>query len=95
MNDLVNALEVVWDGIKWVVPHCIVIGGAYFLSVWVAMFFWGLVAAEIGVTSLAYLDAMLGMVAVWLTVILVLIVVGRVQNIFRQIMNRTPGRYLE
>ena len=77
IKDLVAALEVVWDGIVWTIPHAIVIGGAYFLSVWLAMIFWGMVAAEKSLTSLSYTDTMLGMIGLWLAVVLLIVVLRR------------------
>ena len=94
-KDLVAGLELVWDGIRWLIPHVVVIGGAYCFSAWVGMVFWGMVAVGRNLTTISYLDTMLGMIALWSSVILVVVVVGRLQAIKNQLTGKMPSRYLQ
>jgi hypothetical protein len=95
IKDLVAGLEVVWDGIMWVIPHAIVIGGAYFLSAWLVMIFWGMVAAENGFRTISYMDTELGMVGLWAAVLLVIVAYRRIIGIKATVTGKMPGRFLE
>ncbi len=94
-KDLVAGLEVVWDGIRWLIPNVVVIGGAFCGSAWVGMVFWGMVAAGKSLTTISYLNSMLGMVGLWAAVMLAVFVVGRLQAIKNQVTGKMPSRYLE
>ncbi|MDA1188787.1 MAG: hypothetical protein O2854_03810 [Chloroflexi bacterium] len=42
--------------------------GGFFLSSWIAMIFWGMLAPDFGLPTVSYVKAMLGTIAIWLTV---------------------------
>jgi hypothetical protein len=43
-------------------------GGGFFFSAWLTMVFWGIIAPDLGLTSISYLKAMLVTIALWLVV---------------------------
>ena len=92
---MVTALEVVWDGINWLAPKIIVVGGAFFLSAWLAMVFWGMVASGSNLTPVSFNHAMLGMIGLWLAIFLAVYVTGRLQAYKSLLQGRMPGRYLQ
>ena len=43
-------------------------GAGFFLSAWLAMIFWGIIAPDFGIKTIGYPMAMLVTIAVWLVV---------------------------
>jgi len=43
-------------------------GGGFFFSAWLTMIFWGIIAPDLGLTTIGYLKAMLVTIALWLAV---------------------------
>jgi len=43
-------------------------GGGFFFSAWLTMVFWGIIAPDLGLTTICYLKAMLVTIALWLAV---------------------------
>jgi len=43
-------------------------GGGFFFSAWLTMVFWGIIAPDLGLTTIGYLKAMLVTIALWLAV---------------------------
>ena len=43
-------------------------GAGFFFASWLAMIFWGILAPDLGLMTISYLDAMLGTIALWLVV---------------------------
>ena len=57
-------------------------GGGFFLSAWMLMLFWSLVAPRLELPTLSYVDAMTVTVALWLAVapLIVAVQCGRRRN---------------
>ena len=44
------------------------VGGGFFFSAWPTMTFWGIIAPDFGIATVAYVQTMLVTIAVWLVV---------------------------
>ena len=67
MRDVLRG--VAWEEIGAIFRRLLVVAGVYFFSAWVGMIFWGMVAADVGFSTISYNSALLGLVAVWLVII--------------------------
>ena len=43
-------------------------GGGFFISSWLTMIFWGILAPDLGVPTISYVKAMVMTIALWLVV---------------------------
>lgn len=43
-------------------------GGGFFLSAWIAMIFWGIIAPEFGIKTVGYVMSMVITIGLWLVV---------------------------
>ena len=43
-------------------------GAGFFLSAWIAMLFWGIIAPEFGIKTVGYIMSMVITIALWLVV---------------------------
>ncbi len=67
MRDVLRG--VAWEEIGGIAQRLVVLGIIYFLSAWVVMIFWGMVAADANFGTISYNTALLGLVAVWIVII--------------------------
>ena len=67
MRDVLRG--VAWEEIGGIFRRLLVLGGVYFFMAWVAMIFWGIVAADSNFTTISYNTALLGLVGAWLVII--------------------------
>lgn len=68
---------VAWDVLGRIAWRVIRVAVLFFLASWVAMVFWGMVAAEAGMVAISYYAAVLAMVGLWLVILPVVVVALR------------------
>ena len=52
-------------------------GGSFFFSAWIVMVFWGIVAPDLGITTIGYGHAMLITIALWMAVAPLIFTIAR------------------
>ena len=58
-------------------------GAGFFLSAWILMIFWGILADDVGIRTISYNGAMLATVGLWMTVTPLIATVARRQQMGR------------
>ncbi len=43
-------------------------GVSFFLSAWILMIFWGILAVKIDINTISYIDAMIATIALWMVI---------------------------
>jgi hypothetical protein len=64
-----TAWDVIWWGLlATILVRTLAFAGAFFLSAWLTMIFWGIVATRIGLPSAGYDTALIATVGLWLAI---------------------------
>ena len=56
--------------------------GLFFFSSWLTMIFWGIVASDVGIKTIAYPTAMVVTIGLWLIVSPLLFIIARKRNLW-------------